>query len=118
MCALANLSPCLKIRLLANDKITCILTTFFFFVSKVEFALDQPLPPAGYTDPRPIQSAEDDLLPGNGKISMGTSFLFVYTWLYVLAIVALWAYFFFYSYQHGVSRPWGFGIVIVGVLVT
>lgn len=49
---------------------------------------------------------------------MESSLLTIYIWLYLLVIVALWVYFFIYSYKHEISRPWGFVIVIVGLLAS
>lgn len=49
---------------------------------------------------------------------MGASFITIFAWLYFLIIFALWAYFFIHSYQHSVSPPWGFSIVIAGVFVS
>jgi membrane protease YdiL (CAAX protease family) len=49
---------------------------------------------------------------------METSFLTIYIKAYVLAVIALWIYFFIYSYKHNISYPWGFGVTIAGLLVS
>jgi len=41
----------------------------------------------------------------------------IFSRLYIIILIALWAYFFIYSYRHKIMFPWGFSFVIVGYLV-
>jgi membrane protease YdiL (CAAX protease family) len=49
---------------------------------------------------------------------MDISFLKVYTWSYVFGLVCVWLFFFIYSFRNNINRPWGFGIVLAGFLVS
>lgn len=49
---------------------------------------------------------------------MGTSLLTAYIWSYILVMIALWMYFFIYSHKHDISSPWGFAVVIAGLLTS